>query len=521
MTSIDELLDDILAADPSLAPERESLRLIVTKMVAARDAITVDENFLFTLKQKLLHMPEQKTSRVPQVLGYLFSAAAGGALVFMLGVPFLYNSIMNGNPLSDFGMKRLVGNISIESMKPGAFGSLSGGDAMGAADMMSDAPSLLSSIAPEISARPQSGGGMGMGMTVANSADEEAKMMADYAVTDDAMMIAPYPGEDWWTPTYYRYTYDGDLALDDESGLVYRRGSLPGDANGLTTANFGPVDLGAFPGLEVTYFGASQGDDGDGYNVNVDFASGSVSINQNYNYWTRSYEEGRGLSSVPSEEEIIAMANDFLNEYNVDLSSYGDPIVNEQAYIALAEAVRIADPYAGSWMTVTYPLVVDGKPVLNSEGSGYGIDVSINLMLGEVSGVNINIPTDLASSSYDLTTDEAVVNRMLERGGLYGYLPSDEEILNTGAKVIDITVGSPTEVLVPHWTYDNNVSQMLLVPALSFPILNVPDDAYVYSNAIVIPLAEEIINSYQEPRYDIMPVEPAVLYNEIPEARGE
>ncbi|MBP9827881.1 hypothetical protein KBC55_01880 [Patescibacteria group bacterium] len=519
MTSIDELLDDILAADPSLAAERESLRPIVAKMVTARDGVTIDENFLFTLKQKLLHMPEQKTSRAPQVLGYLFSAAAGGALVFMLGVPFLYDSVMGGKPLGDFGMKRLVGNISIESMKPGAFGSLGGSNAAGTAEMMTDGASLLSSVAPStISARPQSGGGVSMDMSY--SADEE-KMAANNAVNGavvDSMMIAPYPGDGSWTPTYYRYNYEGDLELN-ESGLVYRRGSLPGDANGLTSANFGPVDLGAFPGLEVTYFGASQGQDGEGYNVSVDFASGSVSINQNYNYWTRSYEQG-GLNAVPAEGEIIAMANDFLNEYNIDLSSYGAPIVNEQAYMALAEAVRIADPYAGSWMNVTYPLVVDGMEVRNSEGSGYGIDVSINLMLGEVSGVNINLPTDLASSSYSLTTDAAVVDRLLERGGLYGYLPTDEEILNTGAQVIDITVGSPTDVLVPHWTYENNVSQMLLVPALSFPIINIPEDAYIYGSAIVIPLAEDIINSYQEPRYDIMPVEPAVLYTEG-EAREE
>jgi len=55
------------------------------------------------------------------------------------------------------------------------------------------------------------------------------------------------------------------------------------------------------------------------------------------------------------------------------------------------------------------------------------------------------------------------------------------------------------------WKYDetSRSNQILFIPALVFPIKNLPAEGYYYQKNIIVPLAKELLDQNEQPPYPV------------------
>ncbi len=402
------------------------------------------------------------------------------AMMFVMLI--VYNLLVMGRPpISNSVVQAPDTEAKISTLAAGAFGKLaltSGG--LGAS------PESLSSA--------QRTGGGGGGPT----ADAATNVMTEPAVAPvgDTKMVDPgfyYP------IIQYTYTYTGEpIDLSTVSDAVYKKTTgleLGNSENGLKRAQVGPISLDAFKNTKVQSFSLTQTDK-NGYSIYVDSVWGSISISGNEGVWAydNNYQPLTEADRL-SDEAGIALANDFLAQYNIDASSFGSPSVDDRDYVyALSQPEGFR--YFPETMSITYPLLIEGQPAYNSDGSAHGLNVMLSLRTQRVASVNLNYASSFEKSAYDLERDPAVIQKLAEQGGLYSYPidPSQSDVQN-----IPIELGTPSIILISHYNYNGSTSEQMYVPAISFPVTKNSDTYPVYNDAIVIPLVKDILEATTQP----------------------
>ena len=298
----------------------------------------------------------------------------------------------------------------------------------------------------------------------------------------------------------YHYTYAGEeLDLSTVVDTVYRKnGSVSLGSNGadLASANFGPVHLSNFSGLQLQTFNLKQGDK-NGYSVYVDPENGLLTINGNEGLWgyTNEYKP-LTENDILSDEETIALANAFVSKYGIELGSFGTPVIDKRGVVyALSQPVD--QRYIPDAVSVTYPLMVDGQPVFSSDGSAYGMTIMVNMRTKAVSSATVYVADSYDRSTYELERDAATVLGYAEQGGLYSYAEPD------GATVVDIELGTPSLILMSHYNYTSKGSENLLIPALSFPITKNSAEHPLYQEVITVPLVKNILDEAKNSNPDV------------------
>lgn len=347
-----------------------------------------------------------------------------------------------------------------------------------------------------ISARPMAASGLGGGggLPVPSAEVQENGVVSDKMASTIAIGEPyPYPGD----IIQYKYVYTGDeLNLADVSDGVYRQnlgldlGNLGG---GLTRANLGVVDLSSFNGLDLQSFSLKQADI-NGYTLYVDPANGMVSISGNEGVWAYPNNEYTplGEDQVMADPELIQVANNFLSQYKIDTKNYGSPVVDNRGLVyALSQPASVR--YIPEVTTITYPLLLDGEPAYGSDGSAYGLFVTVNMRTKLVASVNINVASSYDKSGYELERDAGKILSLAEQGGLYNYP------FEGATKTITIELGTPEVILMNYYNYTGTTSESLFIPALKFPITKNDDTNPVYSDNVIVPLVKSVIAQTNQP----------------------
>jgi hypothetical protein len=317
--------------------------------------------------------------------------------------------------------------------------------------------------------------------------------VSDGAVDADAnKMIAigePYPG----SVIEYAYTYTGEtLDLSTVSDAVYRKNgglNIGNMGTDLTRGQLGPVSLNSFRGLELQSFSLKQ-DDKNGYSIFVDPESGMIAINGNEGVW--SYGNGEYVpfteGEIMSNEDLLATASKFLNDYGIDTAGFGAPVIDDRG-MAYALSQPAEFRYLPEVMNVTYPLLLEGQPAYSSDGSPFGLYVMFNMRSKMVASANFNVASSYDKSSYALERDSTTILKLAEQGGLYNY-PYEG-----ATETITIELGTPEVILINHYSYNGgSEAETLFIPALSFPVTKNSDTNPIYSDAIVIPLVKSVLD---------------------------
>ncbi len=333
--------------------------------------------------------------------------------------------------------------------------------------------------------------------------------MEGYAVTDsaevgtDTKMIAP--DSMIYRPQVFKYTIDGEIpALTETQVQVLRRNKVitTADAQAILNAfNLGSIDLSSFRGLKTDSISLYQ-DQKNGYSMYISFREGSVSLNQNWEMWDHPeskctteacYQQYRiKESDIPADDVLIGIANDFIDAHDIDLSQYGEPEVDNN-WRGTYETMSVSDR-AMFWFPenarVVYPLLVDGKPVYEQGGVKAGISVGVHVRQKKVTDVYGIMSLNFTRSTYEAaTTSGAVMDFLNKSGNNYGGgMPP-----NTVPETVNITLGAPTLGYTKVYNYESGVSDELIVPALIFPVKDVPEGTYYYQTSITVPLAKELM----------------------------
>ncbi len=517
--NINNILKEVYLLDPSLKEHEDMLMRIISDILKAKPDTQFDKEWAQSLRKQILAQQPTSVSffeRVQHSMKQFQSiytyggAVAVVAIIAVLGVM----ATQQYSPTTT----SLTQNTQVQSVSANAFGSLIAQDGKGVA---------LESSTEE--------------MVMADTASDDAD--AKVAAPTQNLAVATQPAVGFGgggggvsemliypNPYTYTYTYTGDdVSLVDEQLTVYRRNTKNSGSGSLAqqvqSLNLGFANLKTFSATDIQNISFVEDKDF-GYSVNLNFTDGSMSISENYQRWSYPARDCRdqacfdryrvSIGDIPDDATIIRMAQSFLDERGIATDTYGEPEVINDWRRGYELAANKADYYIPETLQVRYPFMVNGEIVYEQSGNTAGMMVNVNIQLNRVSGVwNLRAQV-YDASAYTAVTDFDRVKKIAERGGIYGPIYAYREDGRSTQETLNL--GTPDQILMQTWNYQNGQQNELLVPALRFPVLNQPSDRYFSRDAVVVPLAEELIQQYEQQEQPNVPlpleeptIDPAVL----------
>jgi len=485
-TTIDQILADCYAIDPSLKQHEPELREVVQKLLAAKPDARPDAAFVARLRKAVT---AQASGNAPSAsfadsFRNLFSLRMPlpvGAALALVAVIAVASAMPSKRATSPDTVNEVVrsagGKLAVADLDSGAFGSLA----------------QVNSGAAMPVARPQSGGGGGLGAgSMATSA-----IAPNTAIGSDAKMMMPYEYVN------YRYTYEGELPTIESEMSVFRRvkgfgGSL-GSASSLYSAVASLIDLNRLENASLLSYSVSE-DKQFGLTASVAADEGVINLSQNWRLWPHPENQCRDeecwarfrltADQVPQDDAVIGIADKFLADYGIDLGMYGKPEVRSEWRMMYASALVKSDVYIPDTVSVVYPQVVDGKTVVDESGAANGLAVSVNVRHMRVDGAWNITGRNFERSGYAMETDTTRIMKYVAQGGIWG------NYVDPAAKTVDIILGTPELVYLKTYrtATDGFSSDELYVPAWRFPVTNPPSDQPWFRTSVVVPIAKESLD---------------------------
>lgn len=521
---IQSILSDLYKIEPKLKESEKKLIQIIEALLEAKPDTKFDQAFAQNLKTKLIqNKPTTKSFNFGfmRKITYVISGMAGAFVLVFAGYFAMQNGFISG--ISSKESKMLAFEPNIVEVGENAFGNLVNeqestglGGNRTTQETASQSPQPVES---EDSAHPatakiiSSSDNAVAESTGAESSSSETQFSeiktSSSTVTGPAFM-PPYQ------PTIYKYTYEGDdfsSLLKDEKVDVLRKakGNLEKNAvlDFINNFDFGLVNISKFSDLYLQNISVAE-DHEFGYTIFADFENGNISINQNWLKWPQCDQQcwntrkSLTLEDLPEDSTVIKATDAFLQEYGIDTSVFGKPVINKYWLRDMASAKLYGyEPYVPESISVTYPLMINSQEVYYDSGTITGMDVSYDIRLSKVTGLYNLSGNDFESSKYEAVTSKDDIMKWIEKGGWQSYPIAYEQV--EGSKPVEIKVGSPKLGYMKYWNYRANENNELLIPALIFPITQKPEeDVYFYKDSLMIPLAKEFLEQTPEPFYGIM-----------------
>lgn len=460
---IDEILRDL--DDAKMKP-------LVEALLSLQPHVQMDEAFRNRLRWELL----ASASTFPAVkisfaglfaswgkLAYAGAGALAAILVF-IGITYGPSLFVGGN----------FNNVEVVRIGERAFGDLAtqagggmGGSAMKGGGESAPTPEgdiAVRSVAPVLGM----GGGGGGGI-----------------VDMPSSLIYPAP-----EVPRIDFVYSGTLPEIGATVDVLRRvkpaGATGGFTNTLRRFAMGLLDLDEFSDANVESFSLAK-DEPFGYTVYVNPLEGTVSISQNWRRWPQMMDGPgvmEGTVAMPTESDLVTIANAFLDEYDIARDEYGAPVVQTNWGVTVPLEKATMPTYIQE-ISIVYPYLVDGEPTYDEGGNPFGLYVGVNVRERRVSNVSGLMTRRYESSSYAAEGD-------IEK--LLGYAES-RYWAPEGARTVVVEVGAPTPGYMNSWTWNGTEGYEVVVPALIFPVpqnLAIPN--MYFPRNLVVPLAKDIID---------------------------
>lgn len=507
--TIRTILEELYELEPELKSREAELAPIILKLIRLRPEIKPSPEFVAELKLKLINQEKElMTNNLPandnitlitkiasfMRTPYLLTGAAViiFALILVSSLPGALNR--SGSP------SQFVSGIT--KVEPGAFGSLVATSSTVASEdalAYGTAGSPNKMAAPQAVALDSAAGAVSMNGSVSSSVSAVAPLGLGGGTGTSIARPYYYPG--------YTYRYTGEPVQDLPAQVdVLRRVKnvgFPINSSFFSSFDVGNLKLDSFSNASLSNITLTE-DKEFGYIISVDFIEGMVSVYENWRRWPQPFNDCKDDAcyqslrlmpeNVPADNELIALTNDWLNLRGIKASDYGTPYVQNdwRVYYAQAEDKSIA--YVPDVVTVMYPLKVNNVSVYENGGSQAGIGVNVNVRYSRVSGMWNLTSQQYQSSAYEAETNFEALLKYANSGNqgypmplIYPAPPFDGE-----QKIIELDLGTPQMGYMKYWNYQNNDNQELLLPALVFPILNLPDDGNYYSpKQMVVPLVKE------------------------------
>lgn len=476
--SIQDILQDVYEADPTLRAQEAELKKTIKAMLKAKPNAEPDVLFVQRLRERVLtefsSMP--KRSSWTSFFQTPMHAALGSAVITAIVIaPLTYTLTRGGNPFST-----LTSATQTTRLAERAFGTLNatqqtgkGGSGGGGNRVAMDA--ALSSVAP-----------------VAEGTSE--KMMPPDAAMDSYIMEP-------MDITKYIYHPPTIPEIEDVAN-VYRRNASSISLPSFSNVTFNGVSLSAFSNLSARSVSLKENRK-NGYELTLNADDGSLYIGQNWEQWTQPSDwSPLSAEDMLTEEQTVNAANAFAAQYKLPTERFGTPIVqNNDIRFAATSVARGEMAYYPEMVNVIYPMTIQGVPVWEEYGAPYGMTISVSMRTKQVISANIPAITSLDTSSYDLETNTERLTSIVERGGLYEWVPEQ------ATQTVDVELEDAEQVYMFYSRWVDNKNEVLFVPALRFHIGTSSDDQPVWKSQVIIPLVKDLLDEQQQPTirpFDVM-----------------
>jgi len=495
--SVSDIVNELLELDPSLASRRTEITNLVRELQKVQITAKADSHFKQELLSRIRERMHESGETAPHfsffpisIMNSKFLFAGGGAVIGALFVFVAMQQPLVPVPTSAPTAMRHDDdmNMKISEMAPEGFGPLGAQNAgIGGA-------------------RLESGGGGGYG--------------GGGGVAMDSMI---YPPEEYYQT---RYVYDGEITLPTESVKVLRRvrpEKGPSGSNVISGDMRGLLDWSSFGGLTLQNVSLTQGGD-DAYTFYIDYLDGSMSVNRNMSYASHPEYQCQDQdcfdryrlreSDMLADDQLFSIARQFVSDAGIDLSPYGEPLVQDDWRMWYARSTDKASYYFPEQMSVIFPLMINGKPVYEEYGNPAGLTVNVDIRNKYVVGAYNIYLQQYQQSEYAPAKDMNRVKQVLNFGSVYYWE-------DPNAKIANATLSDPVDgyVRMYKWDQTTGVSSDLYVPALVFPVNEMPEQSYDVRKNIVIPLAAELLeqnDNYPRPMPLMEPaVDPEVMEVEV------
>ncbi|MFH1412459.1 MAG: hypothetical protein ABIG10_00315 [bacterium] len=480
---IKEVLDDLYRLDPNLIKQEKELVKIIKAIMKSKPKAAMTKNFKDSLKAELLARvtktaePETnkfKLNYMSNLISKLSYVAAGALIVAMvIFVPRLINKPGVPRLSPDLASIGLTTKLNIKSVKNNAFGSLTSQGS----EMLPMAAEMEEMASSDSSALAGRGGG------------------GPIAIDSEKAMVS-YP----FIQTFYKFVYKGnEINIDQKEMAVYKRLKTNESGSRLAQAlkkvDLGIIDIKSLGKPLVENLSIMEDKEG-GYIINLNMRENMLSINRNY--YIREpmplMDKRMTESDIPSDEQLIKISNNFLRKYNINLSAYGDPEVdnNWRVYYESGE-----DKYIPQMIQIIYPLSVNNQFVYDEAGSKTGPIVTVDISNNEVEGLWGITSNDFEQSQYATEQDNDKLISLAEKGGWrqrYYYNEGEGE-------EIEISLGQPTieYIKIYHYTPEEEYKNSeLLVPSLVFPVIDIAEGKEFWQQYVIVPLIKDLLESQPE-----------------------
>lgn len=307
----------------------------------------------------------------------------------------------------------------------------------------------------------------------------------------DTGEMYPYPG-----PVNYIFKYKGDaLPVLGEYQDVFRRkipAQDPSLWSRLTQAlPIGLLDLTKLQNTKISTFSLIEDRDY-GYNTDVDMNNGTATMYQNYNRWPQTgFTEIMDKKDVPGDAEVIKIAQSFLDQYGISIEGYGLPKVDNSWMVYYERSTEDKMAYLPQVLSVTYPLLIDGREVSHEYGGPDGLRVDVDVRLKRVSGVYDISTRQFERSLYPGEQDTKRLIEIAEQGGWRNSVYKDPS-----AKDVILELGTPSLKIVKMWYNLTNepYASSIYAPILIFPIKNYEKAGY-WQTEVMVPLVKQMLDN--------------------------
>ncbi len=486
--NIENILKELYQIDESLKEKEQELIKIINAMLRLKPNIKIDENFKNELKKQISEkitsekLKNYRKSNKPnfwQILTYIFWTAWTLAFwFFILGENFVNNEIKNTEIVKTTSKEEKVKTLSFQnSIIPKTWWFWN-----------------LQNIGQNV--KWMWWGWYAWDTTFTKrewieSVSNDSITTMEASTTDEApvaKMITPVDPN--YIPEVYRYTFSWELNLDlTENMPVYKKENVSNIgktlASNIKNLNFNWVNLENFDNLWISNLTLNQDKDF-WYSFNIDFENSNLNISKNWTKWPQIDYSENTKQVFLNEDEIIKIAWDFLKNYNIDLSSYGKPKIDNSYSNMLAKfsSSRIMPEYANNMTSVIFPLIIDGKEIMEEYGQDSWVRIEVDLHEKKVTWLSGLSVLSYLKSDYKIETNTKNILKVANVWGRYGFYDYGENV-----KYVDKNLVNPRIKYVNIYKYDSYIPEQYLVPAVVFDVENKEENNYTQS--IIIPVVKD------------------------------
>jgi hypothetical protein len=491
MKNKQQILRELYALDPELKKREKELLRIIDKFLEKKPNPAIDKEFVQELRSQLLKeakMQQQASSKLAFFFSPKVYSPVLAIMVILLAAAFFYLYPKDGSEAP----KLSYDQQQIENMDENAFGSLS--------------EAQTESMASEGRGAASFGADGGGQLNVV-----EESMEAD-GDTPDSRAIRP-------NLINYEFRYNGgDIDAGNIDQQVYKR-----IKQGLADAGFSQkimeqLDTGL---LDVANLNSAVINNIDirenkefGHSVYMNLEEGVIGINKNWEKWPGLKTDCQDADcferqqlqpeDVPSDEKIIKTAENFIEQYGIDLSSYGDPQVMHYWKRNRMLTQDSSEIHIPEEIPVIFPLIIDNKKVYEQSGEPHGLVLEVNIKYNKVAGVRNLVAQKFQASKYENITDNDKIIDMAEKGGLLAPYEHSKP-----TKTVDMELGEPEAGLITIMKRDEKGGQQLFAPAYIFPITDRSEQTHFTREHVVVPAIKELFEQeWEKMNNDGAPAEP-------------